>query len=140
VCLTLWAGHAISDEPPAACERVQDSGVPVPAGARLSLVLDQQKYFLGENLLVHFCVENVGPVPFSINLGGDYRGASRHLRFSVLATDASGQTVADPDPSGFCMGGISHSPTLKPGAKHYQTLALQRYCRFEKAGTYHLRV
>ncbi len=58
---------------------------PVPAGAKVTLYADQQEFFLGENVLIHFCLENVGDEPFEISTGGDYRGSSRHLRFKVSA-------------------------------------------------------
>jgi hypothetical protein len=115
-------------------------GWPVPENAKVYLELGKKEYLLGENIFVHFCVENTGTEDIHINVGGDYRGASRHLRFSVTATDADGKAVADPDPSGFCMGGLSSSPAIKPGGKHYESLPLLRYCRFEKAGTYKLLV
>jgi hypothetical protein len=114
---------------------------PVPEYARVGLLLDKERYFLGENILIHFFVENRGRESFSINLGGDYRFASRHLRFSVTATDAQGREVPDPDPSGFCMGGgLVGDVEVKPGEKHIEDLPLLRYCRFEKAGIYRLRV
>ena len=113
---------------------------PVPEGARLSLELDRYDYVLGENVLVHLVVENVGTKPFSIDLGGDYRGATRHLRFKVTATDAQGKEVPDPNPSQPCFGGMGHRPVIKPGEKHYESLPLLRYRRFERAGTYRLRV
>src|SRR5262249_12514420 len=102
-------------------------GKPVPQGANVSLVLDKKTYFVGENVLVHFCVENVGPRPFHVSLGGDYRGASRHLRFSVHAFDAEGKDCMDPDPSGYCLGGLSHSPEVKPDQKLYESIPLPRY-------------
>lgn len=111
----------------------------VPPGARVSLHLDKERYFLGENVLVHFCVENAGTEAFGIDLGGDYRCASRHLRFSVTATDAQGKKVPDPDPSGYCLGGKGYCPTIPPGARHYESLPLLRYCRIEKPGVYKLR-
>ena len=64
---------------------------PVPPGLKLSLLFDKESYFLGENVLVHLCVENTSPEPFKIDLGGDYRGATRHTRFKVLATDEQHQ-------------------------------------------------
>src|ERR1022692_689857 len=91
---------------------------PVPAGAKITLELDKQEYFLGENILLHFVVANVGQEPFSIKVGGDYRGAHRSLRFKITATDEKGQVVADPNPSTFNMGGISYGPLLKSGAKN----------------------
>jgi HEAT repeat protein len=112
----------------------------VPAGARLTLLLDKDTCFLGENVLVHLCVENTGPVPFTISLGGDYRGASRATRFTVLATDEQGQEVPDPDPNPMNMGGLGYSKELKQGDKHYSSLPLLRYRRFENPGVYRLQV
>src|SRR5262249_15834343 len=79
--------------PPA---RADDGPVPVPAGARVSLVLDKPQYFLGENILVHFCVENVGAEAFTVETGGDYRGASRHLRFPATATNTAANPAFPP--------------------------------------------
>jgi hypothetical protein len=112
---------------------------PVPAGAKITLELDKQEYFLGENILLHFVVANVGQEPFSIKVGGDYRGAHRSLRFKITATDEKGQVVADPNPSTFNMGGISYGPLLKSGAKNYSSLPLYSYCRFEKPGVYQIQ-
>jgi hypothetical protein len=134
-CLALLLVNSLGNEPGA-----EDKGTPVPKGAKVSLVVDKKTYFLGENVLVHFCVENVGTEPFPITLGGDYRFASRALSFSVEAIDAKGKDCADPDPSGFCMGGLIHSPTIKPGQKHYESVPLMRYRRIEEPGTYTIRV
>src|SRR5262245_42329080 len=93
-------------------------GTSVPKQARVTLSFDKEEYFLGENILAHFCVENTGQKRFHINLGGDYRRAPCPMRFWVMATDEKGQEVPDPNPAGFCMGGISSSPRVEPGAKH----------------------
>lgn len=127
--------HDVGGEVPTLFQRT-----PVPKDARVTVSFDKEEYFLGENILAHFCVENTGREQFHINLGGDYRGAPRPLRFSVVATDENGQEVSDPNPAGFCLGGISHSPSVKPGAKHYESLTLLRDCRFEKPGVYRVRV
>lgn len=127
--------HNTGNEVPTLFERT-----PVPKEARVTLSFDKEEYYLGENILAHFCVENTGQGQFHINLGGDYRGAPRPLRFSVVATDENGQEVPDPNPVSFCMGGISHSPSAKPGAKHYESLTLLRYLRFEKPGVFRVRV
>jgi hypothetical protein len=118
----------------------QDKAVPFPEHLRLSLVFDGEQHFLGENILVHLCIENVGKEEFYVYRGGDYRGASRHLRYHVMATDEQGKAVADPDPSGFCMGGISSGSKVAPGTKQFDSLPLMRYCRFEKPGIYKIRV
>jgi hypothetical protein len=113
---------------------------PPPRGARLYLELDRHEYFLGENVLVHLVVENAGDKPFKIDVGGDYRRATRHLRFQVTATDAQGKEVPDPDPNQDSWGGLSYSPEIRPGQKHYESLQLLRYRRFERPGTYRLSV
>lgn len=114
--------------------------LPYPDGARLTLALTKKEYFLGENILLHFCLENIGKQPFKIDMGGDYRGASRSLRFIVSASDAKGVKVADPDPSRFNMGGMSFQPEIKPGETYFESLPLARYCRFEQPGVYNVKV
>lgn len=88
---------------------------PVPAGAKVMLELDSHDCFLGENVLVHFTLENAGSQPFRANFGGDYRGATRSLRFKVTATDEAGRVAEDPDASGMCFGGMVSDRELKPG-------------------------
>src|SRR5439155_6104901 len=68
------------------------------------------------------------------------RGATRHLRFKVMATDDKGKEVPDPDPSQDCFGGLGYSKEIKPGDKHYESLPLLRYRRFDRPGTYQLSV
>ena len=113
---------------------------PVPEGARVTLELDKVEYFLGENILVHFRLENVGDKPFSYSYGGDYRGGSRSARFKFSAIVPDGQPVADPDPSGFNEGGLWQTIVLKPGERVYWSLPLIRYCLFDKPGRYTLKI
>ncbi len=113
---------------------------PVPEGARVTLELDKAQYFLGENILVHFRLENVGDKPFSYSYGGDYRGGSRSARFKFSAIAPDGQPVADPDPSGFNEGGLGQTPVLKPGQRVYWSLPLIQYCRLDKPGRYTLKI
>ncbi len=127
-CVVPWAPARAGDK------------LPVPAGARITLEPDRPRYFLGENVLVHVVVENVGGAPFRIEMGGDYRGANRHLRFSVLANDARGREVPDPDPHQPCMGGLGYQKEIKPDEKHHESLRLLRYRRIDRPGTYRLRV
>jgi len=112
---------------------------PVPAGAKVTLELDRSTYFLGENVLVHFILRNTGDTPFVASWGGDYRGASRQLRFTVTATDEAGKVVEDPDPSPRCMGGFGGPRILKPGEKSVSSLPLMRYCAIAKPGIYTIR-
>jgi hypothetical protein len=112
---------------------------PVPQSAKVTLEFDRPDYFLGENVLVHFVLQNTGDTPFEASWGHDYRGASRHLRFKVTATDEAGQAAEDPDPSGMCMGGLGGPNTLKPGEKFTTSLPLMRYCDIVKPGVYTIR-
>lgn len=120
----IWAGSATQ---------------PVPKGAKVTLELDRSDYFLGENVLVHFVLENTGDKPFEASWGGDYRGASRHLRFKVTATDEAGQVAEDPDPCQSCFGGLGGPQTLLPGEKFTRSLPLIRYCEIDKPGLYTIR-
>jgi len=121
---SMWAGNA---------------ALPVPAGANVTLEFDRPDYFLGENVLAHFVLQNSGETPFETSWGGDYRGASRHLRFKVTATDEAGQAAEDPDPAPMCMGGLGGPKTLNPGEKFTTSLPLMRYCDIAKPGVYTIR-
>ncbi len=122
----------------AAAEPRWEAGVmpPVPVGARVRLETSRPEYFLGENVLVHFILENAGSEPFELSFGGDYRGASRALRFKVTATDAAGRKVDDPNPSTLNFGGLGGTRTLKPGERFIQSLPLLRYVQLERPGRY----
>lgn len=111
-----------------------------PEVAHASLVFDKKEYFLGENILMMYRLENISQETFKIEVGGDYRGSSRHLRFKVTATDAQGKKVADPDQSGMNMGGMGAGPEIQPGKAYEQSLPLLRYCRFDRPGIYTLRM
>lgn len=111
---------------------------PVPAGARVTLEPRRTDYFLGENIIADFRVENASETPFSISVGGDYRGGTRADRFKVSARDAAGQAVADPSPTENNFGGLGGSTSLKAGQFWTQTLALLPYLRFETAGEYQI--
>jgi hypothetical protein len=115
-----------------------ETEIVAPEMARAFIELDRKEYFLGENVLLHFYVENTGKEPFDIEVGGDYRCASRHLRFSVKAFDTGGNLCDDPDPSGYCLGGLGSRPTIEPGKRHYDSIPLLRYRRIEEAGMYRI--
>ena len=112
------------------------TGGPIPPNAKVTLSTDKDEYFLGENVLVHFKLENTGGPAFDAEFGGDYRGAPRSLRFIVTATDPNGKLVADPYPNSNCMGGLGGPATVTPDRPFYQSLPIMRYLRFEGPGTY----
>jgi hypothetical protein len=113
---------------------------PPPARATVTLGLDRTSFFLGENVLVHYCLVNTSEAPLTIEVGGDYRGASRSLRFETTVTDARGAVVPDPDPERYSMGGLGYSPVIAPGASWCQSLPLVHYARIDAPGRYTVRV
>lgn len=112
-----------------------------PAGAaRVALSFDKPSFFLGENVLLHFCVENSSATPFQIQAGSDYQASSRSQRFKTTVTDERGNVVADPDPSGFNFGGLEMTATVAPQDHWCYSIPLMRYARIEREGTYTVRV
>lgn len=132
------AGVAVADAapPPRA-----DAGIVTreAANARVDVVIDRS-FVLGENILVHYCLENTSDAPFSIQVGGDYRGATRALRYKVVVVDGQGRRLVDPDTTGFNFGGMGHAPNVLPHQRWCATLSLPRYARIEEAGTYDVYV
>src|SRR6476660_6489959 len=70
--------------------------------ARVTLTFPAARYYLGEPIWAEYRVTNLGTVPFPATRGGDYRGAPRHIRFQVTATDAAGRACLDPHPDPWC--------------------------------------
>ncbi len=138
----LSCSEARSQLPPGtpASAEASPQGSPVPEGAKITLEFDRSEYFLGDNVLAHFVVENTGDEPFKISQGGDYRGAGRSLRFKVTATDEAGHETEDPAPSPMCFGGLMNEPTIKPGGKFTASVPLILYREFEHPGRYTIRV
>jgi hypothetical protein len=112
---------------------------PVPDGGKVTLEVDPKEVFVGENILVHFVLENTGTEPFNFSQGSDYRGVGRHLRFEVTLLDQAGRAI-EADPPGQSFGGFGGEGILQPGAKWTQSLPIMRYCRLEAAGRYTVRV
>ena len=125
---------------PAIIHLCAEEKLPVPQNAKVTLSCDREEYFLGENILVHFKLENTGGAAFNANFGHDYRGAARALRFKVTATDQNGESVADPYPSSMCMGGLGDTREITPNKPFYHSVPIVRYLRFEKAGTYVIKI
>ena len=63
------------------------SPLELPPGVKFSLLLDTNEHFLGENILLHYCISNASSTAFQLSVGGDYRGGSRAKRFKITATD-----------------------------------------------------
>lgn len=112
----------------------------VPDGMEIKLTADKETYFLGENILLHYEVKNTGTEPIMVELGGDYRGAPRHARFQVIATDEAGSAMDDPTPNPQNHGGFGGRQIIKPGETLVESLPIMRYRLFDNPGKYTLRV
>src|SRR5438132_154339 len=130
-CFGASAGHVAAQ---------QSITPPPPGSARVVLSIDKPTFFVGENVLIHYCLENTSLTPFQFSYGGDSRGASRSLRFKMTVTDEHGATVADPDPTGYNEGGMGAAPTIAPQRHWCQSLQLMRYARIDLPGTYTVQV
>jgi HEAT repeat protein len=135
--LTWWAG--------------QQPG-PAPAGKagakpayKVTVTPQRQEYFLGENILVHYRLENTGKEPVRYEKGGFFPTLRRNDGYRVTAKllDDQGRPTGEsapaiPEPANF--GGPVTHWELPPGGVYEQTLYLPRYLRFEKPGRYRVRV
>ena len=99
-------------------------------------VPDKETYCMGEPINLKFRIRNNGKDDFIFDKGGDYRGATRHLRFYFTAVNKKAEDAIDPKPIQNCMGGIGGSITLKPGEDHEIELPLLAYLSFPAPGTY----
>jgi beta-lactamase regulating signal transducer with metallopeptidase domain/HEAT repeat protein len=117
---------------------------PLPA-ARVTLTTPRQEYFLGENILVHYRLENTGKEAVRYEKGGFFPELRRNdgYRVSAVLLDKQGRPTGEaapaiPEPPNF--GGPVTHWELPPGKVYEQTLYLPRYLRFEKPGRYRIRV
>jgi hypothetical protein len=111
-----------------------------PDWISLSYVPDKTAYFLGEPISVRFALKNNGTDEFHFEEGGDYRGATRHLRFAFAAESDKGEKAVDPMPNQGCLGGLGRSdPHVKPGEVYAKTLSLLSYLRFPSPGKYRVK-
>jgi hypothetical protein len=115
-------------------------GRDLPFGFKVNLVGDRTNYFLGENIVLYYRIENAGTTPFEISTGGDYRGSTRADRFKVSAVSAGGKLVADPTPLMRNFGGgLSSGGEIKPNGDWFEEVCVIEYCRFDTPGTYTVR-
>ena len=114
-------------------------GEALPKGMSVSLESDKLVYFVGENILLHYRIDNTGNEPFKISVGGDYRG-SRPIRFKITAVSRGGKAVEDPTPFPFNFGGLLAGGEVKPGGTWFEKACIAQYCRFETPGIYTVKV
>ena len=106
------------------------------AQARVNVGVRKPLFFLGENVLVDFCVVNTGRVRLMIMIDGDVRGF-RNDRFQIRVLDRSGARKPDPAADAETIV-VSLVPTeaIASGTKWCQSLPLMRYARIDAPGTY----
>ena len=108
---------------------------------RFTLATDKQEYFLGENIILYYEVENLGKREPSITMGWDSRNtAGRALRFKIEMIDQQGRKAYNPYPNPLEMGGMGSKKTFKPGDKFCEEVPLMRYREPDRAGTYTIKV
>lgn len=96
----------------------------------------QERYAVGERVILTMEIKNVGDVPVRFRNGGQQRGP-RNNQFHFVAYRASGLGSVVPDTGeSWHMGGLSSDPTLKPGEKFRLTECLDGWFEFDEAGTY----
>ncbi len=118
----------------------QSPQLPPPGSAKISLLADKAEFFLGENILLHYRIENSGKEPLGVDVGGDYRGGTRANRFKVTVVDAAGRELPDPAPTQHDMGGLSPLGGAKPGAAWFENVWLLRYRTLDQPGDYTVTV
>lgn len=77
----------------AAAQEVSSTAAP---GLVAHLETPKEAFALGEPIPLRFIIENTGPAPIPIEIGGDSRGAPRAMRYLFQATSESGVAALDP--------------------------------------------
>jgi len=118
---------------------------PLPAGARVTLILDRAEYVLGENIAIGYRLENVGTEVLLYEKGAFFPASRQNDGYQVTAVpvDKNGKQIGKPlegIPLPEHRMGRGGGWQLKPGETHEQTLYLPRYVRLEKPGRYRVRV
>jgi len=97
---------------------------------------DKSEYRLGEPIYVLFTVHNVGDEEICYASGGDYRGTSRHNRFTFTAKSALGIPVVDPLEGIYDRGGANDAMKVAPGESAVEEHLLNNWCDFKEPGEY----
>ena len=135
--LCLFGTLAVSAQTP---DKARAAQLPPPETMKISRLADKAEFFLGENILLHYRIENIGKEHLGIDVGGDYRGGTRANRFKVTVVDAAGRELPDPAPKQWDMGGLSPLGGAKPGAAWFENVWLLRYRTLDEPGDYTVTV
>src|SRR5579885_1651879 len=99
ICFLVGLGsHAEVMAAPAHGKLSSSNAAKVPMQYKVRASFDKEKYFLGENAMLNFSIENTGIDPITIETGGDYRGTLRATRFQIKAVAEDGSVAPDPHP------------------------------------------
>lgn len=114
----------------------------VPVKYKVHASFDKAKYFLGENAMLHFSIENTGQDPIKLETGGDYRGTVRATRFQVKVVAEDGSVAPDPHPDAalYCEGGLGGGQKLNYSQQANFSVFLPLYARIEKPGKYKVSI
>ena len=129
----VWAGEVSS-----ASFTVTAPAGSIP-GVRLaaSLQPEQREYAIGEPVFVLAEIANVGTVPVAFPDGVSPNGVPEW--YSFTAVDVQNRAVPGNSQSPV-PGGLRVVRTLKPGEVVSERIMLNQWCRFERPGTYTVRV
>ena len=117
-----------------------DETLDPPPWIEVTVTPDKTRAVMGEPVMVTVRVRNNGKDSYPATFGGDYRGASRALRFFCLAKRTDGAVGWDPEPLQNCMGGIAEFGPLEPGNERKRDIVLGAYVRCPGPGTYRITV
>jgi hypothetical protein len=139
--LAVLATNICSAQPNGSFETSNSGQNEIPGGIKISLESNKTNYFLGENVLLYYRIDNAGSNTFKISVGGDYRGSTRADRFKVTATSTDGKPVIDPTPVMRNFGGgLMPNSEIKPGGDWFENVHVIEYCRFDEPGSYTIHV
>ncbi len=99
---------------------------------------EKKSYQLGDTITLTMELRNAGKEPVTIRIGGRQRGPrDNQYRFVAQSMSGYGKCVPDTgDPVNF--GGLVGATTLKPGEVYAAKVELDKWFKFEQAGTYRM--
>lgn len=112
---------------------------PVPKNARAQAESPRKTWLLGENILIHFKLENAGGDPFTAEFGGDYRGAGFATRFKLKVTNEKGEVMPDLNHENH-MGGLGGDREITPNSPFWGNLSLLDYTDITEPGVYDISI
>ncbi len=112
---------------------------------RVTITTDRPQYLLGENIIVHVSMKNIGTAPAPCGSGAQFPTLRIDDAYHATATPVDEQSKPLPGqvetwPIPQITDGPMGTGSLKPGETHEQELYLIRYLRFTEPGRYLIRI